>query len=567
MIGLCFEAETTCGTCGNPLPINALTGTIVCSHCLKETIFTVKEWKKLTGSLFKEGPTYQENEGTPSTMIGARTYKILYGRQNPKFLDTKKYMDMDAAIKSAGSGMIINPETNVAYSIRPVPEEFKELCPNVKFLLCEDFTQLPNYSGPSEVLNQSAKGGLIPFICPSCGGTMQINGKERTFKCQFCSTESYIPDDVWQKMHPVKTKQRFYFWFDENSMIFDWDADVYDIAADAEGHLFMSIKPIFGSDDDFWVVALNPDLTIKWKRNDLKFKTDKSGGEPKLGLTIDNELIVWSEDRHTMLILATADGSEIKRIGKKAKEGDKTPASILDFTQCRYIAADIDGNYFALVARDEGKSSIDSTASWRNPSHQDNYCEFMVVDQEASLHKPWGMEEAESKGFGGTLKKIFSNMGEDPYFDSIKDKVYRCRDFDVKISVGADGSYYLLCYHNLAKYDRGGKQIYLTKIDNGYIPHKIVGDKQGNAYYILDAEKPDSSILMKISPDGSSTTPLVKSILEGGFIFGEKLLALSSKSVFYALGNNGRIRTFDMDGKLLYASPKSMEEAEKERKK
>ncbi len=548
MIGLCFEAETTCSSCGKPLPINALVENIICTQCMHKNTFTVNEWKDLLESMFKEGPNYNENDGTPSTVMGARNYSIMYGRQNPKFLDTRKYIDAAEIIKYTTIGKIVNPETNMEHSIRPLPENFKEACPNVTHLLCEDFTQLPFYNGASQVLDQVPQGNIIPFKCPNCGGSMQIDGSERLLKCQFCSTESFIPDEVWQKLHPVKTKQRFYFWFDENKSTFDWDSDLWDMATDADGILYLSVEPIWGSNGDLCVVALKPDLTVKWKRDNLKFKTTTSGGEAKLGLTANGELMVWSGDRNTMLLLSTIDGLEIKRIGKKFEGTDKQENTLMDFAQCRYIAGDIDGNYFALINRE------------RKDSDSDAYCEFMVIDKDAYLHKPWGLDETQSKGFFGSLKKAFSGMSEAPYFEKIKDKVYQCREYDVKISVGLDGSYYLLSYYHMAKYDRSGKQIYLKEATKGYIKHKLVGDKEGNAYYIFAPDGTDKSVLMKVSADGTNTSVLINSVLDGGALCKEDMVALSANGIIYCAGYGGRIRIFNMDGKLQYASPKSLEE-------
>lgn len=556
MIGLCLEAETKCSSCGKPLPINALVETIVCNECLKKNTFTVKEWKDLLEDMFKIAPTYSENEGTPSTIMGTRNYEITYGKQNPRFLDTKTYMNIEEAIKCAPTGKIINPETNAEFSIRSIPENFKEACPGVTYLFCEDFTQLPHYSGTSKVLDQKPKGELVPFNCPNCGGTLQIDGSERLLKCQFCSTESYIPDEVWQKLHPTKTKQRFYFLFDEKNMKFEWDSALFDMVAGADGTLYMSLEPSFeaNTNNELLVVALQPDLTIKWKRDNLKFKTTTLGGEAKLGLTINGELMVWSKDRNTMLLLSAADGSEIKRIGKKYEGTDKQNNTVMDFTQCWYIAADIDGNYFTYIDRDN------------KDSDSNDYYEFMVMDKEANLHKPWDMEKPQSKGFFGSLKKAFSGLGEAPYFEKIKDKVYRCRDYDVKISIGIDGSYYLLSYNYLAKYNLTGKQIYLKEITGGNICSKISGDKEGNAFYIFGPEGTDKCLLMKVSPDGSTISEFIKNVLDGGVFCEERMLALSANGTFYSAGYGGCIRTFNADGKLQYASPKSLEE-EKEIKK
>src|SRR5688572_15392526 len=111
MIGLVFEGDTPCSSCSRSLPMNALVETIVCTECLAVNKFSVDDWKELLEDLFKQAPTFQENEGQPSSIMGSRNYKIMYGRQNPTFTDTKTYMDMETAVTNVSSGKIINPET------------------------------------------------------------------------------------------------------------------------------------------------------------------------------------------------------------------------------------------------------------------------------------------------------------------------------------------------------------------------------------------------------------------------------------------------------------------------
>ncbi len=549
MIGLCFEADTPCSSCSRPLAMNALVETIVCSECLTVNKFTVEGWKNLLEDMFKSAPTFRENEGQPSSIMGGRNYQIMYGRQNPKFLDTKTYMDMETAVAGAETGKIINPQTQVAYSIRKLPEKFASACPNVHYIIGEDFTLLPNYTGQSEVLDNHHKKELVPFTCPNCAGTLQIDGSVRTLKCQFCSTESYIPDETWQKMNPTKSKERFYFWYDELTMKFEWDSDLHDCIADEEGTLYLSVDPIFGSDDDLWIVALNPDLTIKWKRNQLKFKTHTGGGEAQLGLNTHGELMVWSWDRNTMLLLSKKDGLEVKRIGKKNEDPDKAATTVFDFTMTRHLAGNKDGNYFVYAIRDrqaDGKT----------------YCEFLVLDPEANISKPWGLDDPAKKGFFGSLKKAFSGIGEAPYFEKLKNRPTRCRNYDVKISIGADGSYYLLEHHDLIKLDKNGEQIYFHTITGGYVMHKVVGDAEGNAYYLMNEDQKDTTVLIKISPDGKNFGPSIKGIMDGGKLCEENMLAIGGNGTIYCLGYGGRIRIFNPDGTLTYASKESLEEEE-----
>jgi hypothetical protein len=546
MIGLCFEGDTPCSSCSSPLPMNALVENIVCTQCMTINKFTVDDWKDLLEDMLKTGPTFQENEGQPSSIMGGRNYKITYGRQNPKFLDSKTYIDMEKAISDLSSGKVINPETQVAYSIRKLPEKFATACPNVQYLVGEDFTLLPNYNGAS-VLDNQQKKELVSFTCPNCAGTMQIDGSARLLKCQHCSTESYIPDETWQKMHPAKAKTRFYFWYDELSVKFDWDSDLNDCIADQEGTLYMSVDPIFGSDDELWIVALNQDLTVKWKRNNLKFKTTTGGGEAKLGLNAKGELMVWSGDRNTMLLLSTKDGSDIKKIGKKNEDADKTIATVLDFKSCIYIAGTKDGKYFLYANRDKGDNS------------SSNY-EFLSVDEEGNILPPWALGEPEKKGFFGSLKKAFSTIGDIPYFDKLGSKPTRCKDYEMKVSVGADGSHYLLHYDEIIKLDAHGKYIYYKKVEGSSIRHRIVGDAQGNAYFLVDQDKNETAALMKISPDGNSIIPFIKGVLDGGYLCDENKLAIGGNGIIYCTGYGGRMRIFNPDGTMIYASEHSLED-------
>lgn len=542
MIGLCFEAETKCSSCGLPLPINALVETIVCSQCSSTNKFTVDDWKSLLEDMFEEAPNFEEGDGTESTVMGSRNYNITYGRQNPKFADTKSYIDMEVETKNGSTNKIVNPSSGIEYSIRPVPENLKNACPYVTYLVCEDFSQLPgNKEGSMTHMNSPHQ--LVPFTCPNCAGTLQLsNDSQRKLKCNFCSTESFIPDEIWQKLHPTKKKSRFYFWLDEDAMPFKWEDDIWDIVVDAEGTIYISLKAPFHSDDGLWVLALNPNLTVKWRRGNLKFKT--GGDSANMELTANGELVLWHSDRNTILLLSCADGSEIKRVGKKTEGTYNPTTTLMDFAYCRNLASDIDGNYIAW-------------AYFPTEPGVESNCELKVIDKEGTLHKPWGLEDA-PKGFFGSIKKALSNMSEVQYLEKLKDGFTKCKDYDVELAVGHDGSYYLEAHSKIAKYNREGEQIYLIKMEDGYIPKNVVGDKMGNAFFVLDQD--DKCVLKKVSPDGKHITNLVESVLDGGFICEENMVALSPNGNLYCVGYSGRFRIFDSSGKLLYASERSLEE-------
>ena len=99
-------------------------------------------------------------------------------------------------------------------SVRATPEEFRRtVVPGVPFLVGEDPSQIP---GASEGLAFQPKPASKPvtFSCPRCNGSLDVDGKERTITCSYCSSSIYLPDDLWHRLHPVSTVQRWYLQLD-----------------------------------------------------------------------------------------------------------------------------------------------------------------------------------------------------------------------------------------------------------------------------------------------------------------------------------------------------------------
>ena len=45
----------------------------------------------------------------------------------------------------------------------------------------------------------------IAMACPKCGGGLLITAKdERILPCKYCHVDVYLPDPLWQKLHPAR---------------------------------------------------------------------------------------------------------------------------------------------------------------------------------------------------------------------------------------------------------------------------------------------------------------------------------------------------------------------------
>jgi hypothetical protein len=55
----------------------------------------------------------------------------------------------------------------------------------------------------------------IVMSCPNCAGALSISAaSERIMNCGFCSTEVYVPDAVWKRLHPVGETEEWFAGFE-----------------------------------------------------------------------------------------------------------------------------------------------------------------------------------------------------------------------------------------------------------------------------------------------------------------------------------------------------------------
>ena len=212
--------------------------------------------------------------------------------------------------------------------------------PKVRYLAAEDSDMFS--VNPAGATLQNAAHPVL-FTCPSCAGNLEIDGSSRMIKCKYCSSEIYLPDDLWFRLHPVKEVERWYAVFDEFSPeegLLDWYY-IPGFVIDKQGICYVA-----SSDDDnkdFRVWSFGPDLKTRWVRNGLRFKEDKAG----MCLANDGNLYLWSPDKHSLLILSSKDGSTIGKIeGKPATTDEKYTFSLKG---CSTMVSDHDGSILALV--------------------------------------------------------------------------------------------------------------------------------------------------------------------------------------------------------------------------
>ena len=545
MIGIAIEASTTCTQCGEQAAINAMVSELLCIRCGAVMKLSPDDWNTIIGDALKKAPRMEEGEGRNSTIFSdPHNFKVTYGRQAPQFRDTKKPIDMAAALAGAGEGFVEDPETKTRRSVRAVTPEYATKFPGLTHLLCEDFDQLPGESGGFSNFHFPKSECFQPFACPQCGGSLQLDGTERKVKCIHCGTISHIPDELWLKLHPAKLVSRWYLWFDETLRPYDWENDLWDIIADDEGNLYVAHES--AESDGVTLVSLSPDFKPRWIRDDLDdFKPKTSNGDPKLALAPEGHLLLWSGDRHALQMLSRTEGKELDRLGGSR---GRTPAGDGTFSmkQAKSMAVDTDGTIVAFMSR--GKKDVD-----------DNSFSELVRYSSDGAELPFWPVSKEKLGVLEKVKAVFKDWKAPAWFASIGIRQVNFQDHDVVLSVGLDGYYYLLSFNRLARFDRIGRLVYNIELPCGHSWGRACADAAGNAF-VLCSGMGDDHFILRIAPSGEDVRIHVPYVTEGGGLCCEEALAMSADGTLYAAGYDGRFRAFSAEGKLIHASDRSRED-------
>jgi hypothetical protein len=202
-----IEIRTTCPKCGNPVPVNALVSEVQCPSCQQRVSLDARFWQGV------------------NLKIGARAL-IAETETGPEVLENGTSVTTNLADPSCAAcggelsitdNMLQSGPTSIACAcgastpIRPVP---RALIPNLRMFCTHVIGEAPEQQPPLGQRAVLVASEPVMFPCPNCGGALPVDGSERTAKCAYCRTNAYLPDDLWRRLHPVKSISRWYVWID-----------------------------------------------------------------------------------------------------------------------------------------------------------------------------------------------------------------------------------------------------------------------------------------------------------------------------------------------------------------
>ncbi len=214
MAGILIELRGQCSGCGNPLPINALVPQVACPVCQRITPFGAEIWNTLLEDAISETRGLAVGEGRNTTlMTGVGTFQLQYGRLEPRCEACKTDVAMRFVHTHASRGFVACVGCGRWLSARALPPGLDSIVfKRVQYVIGEDTSQ---FSTGEPGLQTPAGTEPVIFQCPQCGGALRVDGSTRTVPCEYCRSNLYLPDDLWNRLHPVKTVQRWFLWYND----------------------------------------------------------------------------------------------------------------------------------------------------------------------------------------------------------------------------------------------------------------------------------------------------------------------------------------------------------------
>lgn len=204
-----IEMSIKCSRCDSPIHVNGPTRSLLCGSCQSDIEIPEDFWKGILEDVCSEVRNqFEEGEGSNSTIFGTFNTSLMYGRLLPYCLKCKKDFELQEEYDSACTYTC--PECGSTSPVAPAPEWLRKMIPSARLIV----NAAPESSDDGE--EEPAVSGPIAFFCPQCGGSLMIDGSERLIPCDYCNTSVYLPDDLWLRLHPARTKNRWFIGFKQN---------------------------------------------------------------------------------------------------------------------------------------------------------------------------------------------------------------------------------------------------------------------------------------------------------------------------------------------------------------
>ena len=202
----CLEVRAACGSCGQSVPINGPYRKVTCTACFNDFSVPADILGDFLNDFEEEYEGLVDRQGTGGTLMsGSGTYKYGIWRLAPRCSECKKELSLSSG---EGSGRV-SCECGAEYHVFPVPEWLKKQVPSA--VVCVTPGLPPGEKGEEPLRPDEGSSTPIVMSCPKCAAALEVSSaSERIMHCQYCSSEVYVPDEVWTRLHPVRVAEEWF---------------------------------------------------------------------------------------------------------------------------------------------------------------------------------------------------------------------------------------------------------------------------------------------------------------------------------------------------------------------
>jgi hypothetical protein len=186
--------STTCDHCAQPVPINGPVQAARCPRCTRVTPV----------------PHLYEAIACASTGVAIRgAYDCRwFDDAKPECVRCGKGVPVDDVLRKEGaSTTIVCMDCGTEMPTYPAPQWLKKLLPTTLQVLGG------TGDGTDELhVNEDASepSTACTMVCPACGDGISIGPDDGSaIDCLSCHASVFVPDELWKRLHPVKTALRW----------------------------------------------------------------------------------------------------------------------------------------------------------------------------------------------------------------------------------------------------------------------------------------------------------------------------------------------------------------------
>ncbi|MBI5499965.1 MAG: hypothetical protein HY907_06960 [Deltaproteobacteria bacterium] len=206
-----LEITRSCRKCGRPLPVNGPLEFVRCAAC--STVNPVP--LGMFHQAFRVAHVNDEkidggNTRTQTPLDGTEVYKLTWGTHPPACRSCRTPL----ADPPAAAGTLPCPACGAPCTTFAPPDWMKHVYPGVAQIYLgvqeEEASRTANPLAPGP-----SPARPVAMRCGACGGGLSVTADTPLdHSCGFCGTAFRIPDEIWERMHPVEAVQGWFVRFE-----------------------------------------------------------------------------------------------------------------------------------------------------------------------------------------------------------------------------------------------------------------------------------------------------------------------------------------------------------------